>query len=386
MIRQSPPPLARLVSVTSLLALVAPAFASAQSSRDRVRIYYTAPSSCPTLADFEARVSSRVSAPWLAPAGEAARPLRVTVESSNGAWQASLQLEDQAGYVLLRSVTANNCEASVDAIALATALLLDSLSTPSNASSAAPGQAAPFQDAQAPAAAVPAQGAQVPNDAPPWASAPRQPQQQPWAAPAPSLYRATAHQDSAPVSKPPDRLRPELGASFGILTGLGSGVAYGATLFGGLATESTLSRLGFAAYQTGFAKTYVAGVRLQVRLFAVRAEHCPLELAIVNGLRVFACVGVQTGLLMTNGQAEAGVNVDAKPGKALWLMAGLTPKLGYYWKRVFAELAPELFVPVTQRQFRVTSAPGAAGAGSDLAYQTPILAFGGLSSLGLQFE
>jgi len=390
------PQLARLISVASLVALAVPAFAAAQSSRDKVRIRYTAPSNCPTQADFEARVSSRVSAPWLAPDGELARPLRITVESSQGAWQASLRLEDQGGQVLSRSVIANNCEASVEAIALVTALLLESSSTPSNASAAAPGEAVPAPGVQPLSAAVPSQGLQAPNNAAafyggavsqtPVVPASRQAQPQTRAAPALPLYRVTTDQVPAPPSNRPDRRLPELGSSFGVLTGLGSGVAYGATVFGGFSTASTLSRMGFVAYQTGFAATDVAGVHLRGRLLAVKLEHCPLVLPIVRGLRVFACVGVETGILLTNGRAEAGINVDAKAGHALWLMVGLTPKLSYHWKRVFAELEPELFAPVTRRKFEVTPAAGVPAGGSELAHQTPILAFGGLLSLGLQFE
>ncbi len=417
---RQPPQLARLVLVASLFTLTAPVVAASPPSRDRLHLSYAAPSSCPVQADFETRVSSRVIAPWLAPDGESSRLLRVTVESNNGTWQASLELEDQSGRVLSRSVTANSCEASVEAIALVTALLLESSFAPANARAVAPreataskgapapgdtvsSQGAPApgdtvssQGAPAPGDTVSSQGAPAPNDSVSSQGAPatmasastasRQYQAHPDAALLRPPNRSAAHPIPELPSNPHDNHRTELGGSVGILTGIGSDVAHSATLFGGFSTELTLSRLGLAVHQSDFAATDVDGVRLRVRLLAAKIEHCPWSISLARGLRGFACIGVETGILFTDGRAEPGIHVDARSDQALWFMAGLTPKLGYRWKRIFAELEPELFVPVTRREFAVSSDTRANPGGLELAHRTPVLAFGGFSSLGLLFE
>jgi hypothetical protein len=121
---------ARLLPIAAtILCLQAHAAAEEQARRQtevRARLEYRAPPECPDAAQFRTLVGSRLPEGWEAGSGALAGSFEVEVSAAQSGYVATLVLLDERGQRVSRTVGGDLCASVADAIALVTALAIQS--------------------------------------------------------------------------------------------------------------------------------------------------------------------------------------------------------------------------------------------------------------------
>lgn len=322
--------------------------------REKVRVSYEVPSTCPARAFYEARVQTRLSGAWLAPDGELARHLRVSAMTHGAMWYASLDFEDAEGRSVTRTVKGATCEEAVAAIALVTALAIE-----------APGSEIALSESHSPPS---------PNE------------------PSTSLKsRATfarspsgadeplATGDDVAVHRP---FSYEFGVSYLRTKGIGPGYANGAELFFGISPEPSVSlvRVGFSWFDSGNDTTDIPHVVARVRTVATRIQTCPFRLGLSRPFSLPLCAGAELGLLHVRGSGTAPELTKGRSAQVFWFVPSVSPRLRGEYGAFFLEAGPEFRLYLTQRQFSVRYADRLVQ-----AFETPLGHIGFVGAVGTHF-
>src|SRR4051794_29863719 len=117
---------AAFASLSSTVA-AQPTGVPAAGQEERVRVAYLAPAACPTEAEFQARVSSRVQRAQFAAQGELARAFDVTIRTEAGktSFLGRLEFVDTDGRRAARSLKGSQCDELASSLALITAPAID---------------------------------------------------------------------------------------------------------------------------------------------------------------------------------------------------------------------------------------------------------------------
>jgi hypothetical protein len=320
--------------------------------REKVRISYDVPSTCPVRAFYEARVQTRLQGDWLAPDGELARLLRVTAITHGAKWYASLDFEDAEGRAVTRTVKGATCEEAVAAIALVTALAIE-----------APGSEIALSESAPP-----------PSSSEPSPAHPREN--------LPSSSRVEAPLNQGHDVAVPRPFSYEIGASFLRTKGVGPGYANGVELFFGISTEPSVSlaRVGFSWFDSGVDTTEIPHVEARARTVALRFQSCPFRLDLGRPFSLPFCAGADLGLLHVRGSGSAPELTKGRSAQVFWFVPSLSPRLRGEYGAFFIEVGPEFRLYLTQRQFSVRYADRLVQ-----AFETPLGQIGFVGAVGTHF-
>ncbi|WP_437623943.1 hypothetical protein [Sorangium sp. So ce1151] len=274
----------RLFMVSTVLA--GGAVARAQTTAAPLRIEYRAEAGCPTEAEFRARVGARLRR-QLGEA-DAASAYVVTIDERDGRFTGRLGVRTADGAASDRDVAGATCDDVVAALAVVTALAIDSQAAEAAAAAAA---AAPAPSAPASAVA----GAEATG-----------------ATTVASASTASASARAAPAPPPPADSRPARppGPATDVATHLTLGAqllagemlgapSLGARLFAEpplAATDNGVGPLRFGAHIEASSDAPAAGGSASFLLAAVAADACPVSAAI-GALRLAPCARVEGGLV-----------------------------------------------------------------------------------------
>ncbi|WP_437308000.1 hypothetical protein [Sorangium sp. So ce388] len=291
----------RLFMVSTVLA--GGAVARAQTTAAPLRIEYRAEAGCPTEAEFRARVGARLRRQLgEADAGSA---YVVTIDERDGRFTGRLGVRTADGAASDRDVAGATCDDVVAALAVVTALAIDSQAAEAAAAAAAP-------SAPASAVAVEATGATTVASA--------------------SIASASAR--AAPAPPPPagsGRARPP-GPATDVATQLTLGAqllagemvgapSLGARLFAEpplAATDDGVGPLRFGAHVEASSDVPAAGGSASFLLAAVAADACPVGAAL-GALRLAPCARVEGGLVAASRRGAA----PARSATRGWLALAL---------------------------------------------------------------
>jgi hypothetical protein len=328
-------------------------------TNERVSVIYEVPSNCPSRTYFEGRVQSRVQRRWLATEGESARLLKVSAKYKEATWSASLDFSDVSGRVVTRTVKGATCEEAVAAIALVTALAIESQEVGSQERNGG---------VSSQSEGVIGQGASRSTE-------------------------NTSNVDFGtlgPVgSKESDDtnegLRPlsfEVGLSYLRTQGVGPGYANGLDVFFGLSPNpsTSLVRFGFTWLDSGTDTTDLPRVKARAQAVAGRVQSCPFRLELFQRVSMPLCGSIEVGLLNVSGVGSAPELTKSRSDQVFWLVPSLSPRLRWDVGAFFVEVGPEFRVFLTQRQFSVRY-----GDNLGQAFETPLGHVGLVGIAGLHF-
>jgi len=376
-----------------------------------VRIAYDAPANCPSRDAFLARVRSRVGTAWEAPPDGPARAVQVTVVRESAKSAARLAFVDENGRPVHRAVSGATCDEVVSAIALVTALAIESRLTGGSDASDGAGveAAAPAETATTPASGS-SPGAPRP-EASAGATSPSAPATTPSAstssastssastssaAPAASTAATPArsttaasspvppHSGIAPAGRPssPRRSRSvrfDVGAALALATGASPELAWGPRGFVGFGWERGPEiRLGIDALHTGTVTT--DGRPAHFSLIDGRVSGCPIAFLFSHVFHGLPCAGVEVGSLHAAGEKS---DLVTAPGTVTrpWVAPFLAARLEAIFGRVFVEAEADLKLPLYRRDFVFET----TGQPSLLVYTVPPAAFGASGGAGVRF-
>ncbi|WP_437757023.1 hypothetical protein [Sorangium sp. So ce1389] len=294
----------RLFMVSTVLA--GGAVARAQTTAAPLRIEYRAEAGCPTEAEFRAHVGARLRRQM--GEAEAASAYVVTIDERDGRFTGRLGVRAADGAASDRDVAGATCDDVVAALAVVTALAIDS-----QAADAAAGAAAPAPSAPASAAA----GADATG-----------------ATTVASTVTASAPARAAPAPPPPTgsgRARPP-GPATDVATHLTLGAqllagemigapSLGARLFAEpplAAMDNGVGPLRFGAHVEASSDVPAAGGSASFLLAAVAADACPVGAAL-GALRLAPCARVEGGLVAASRRGAA----PARSATRGWLALAL---------------------------------------------------------------
>ncbi|WP_438008174.1 hypothetical protein WME89_05340 [Sorangium sp. So ce321] len=273
---------ARLFMVSTVLA--GGAVARAQTTAAPLRIEYRAEAGCPTEAEFRARVGARLRRQLgEADAGSA---YVVTIDERDGRFTGRLGVRAADGAASDRDVAGATCDDVVAALAVVTALAIDSQAAEAAAAAAAPAPSAP---ASAAAGAEATGATTVASPSTPSASA--------RAAPAPP---PPADSGRARPPGPATDAATHLTLGAQLLAGEMIGApSLGARLFAEpplAAMDNGVGPLRFGAHVETSSDVPSAGGSASFLLAAVAADACPVGAAL-GALRLAPCARVEGGLV-----------------------------------------------------------------------------------------
>ncbi|HTN84090.1 MAG TPA: hypothetical protein VL242_10400 [Sorangium sp.] len=294
---------ARLFMVSTVLA--GGAVARAQTASAPLRIAYRAEAGCPTEAEFRARVGARLRRPL--GEADAASAYVVTIDERDGRFTGRLGVRAADGAASDRDVAGATCDDVVAALAVVTALAIDSQAADAAAAAAAAAPSAP-----ASAVAVEATGATTVASA--------------------SIASASAR--ATPAPPPPagsGRARPP-GPATDVATHLTLGAqllagemigapSLGARLFAEpplAARDDGVGPLRFGAHVEASSDVPAAGGSASFLLAAVAADACPVGAAL-GALRLAPCARVEGGLVAASRRGAA----PARSATRGWLALAL---------------------------------------------------------------
>lgn len=263
------------------LACLAAHTASAQPREVEVRLVYDAPEGCPSAADFQREVETRLERGRIAGSTELARTYRVSLAPSGEGARATLDFTDQDGSRASREVTGATCAEAASAMALIAALAIE---------------ARVSEDAQAPARAKPAP-AQPPEPA------------QPAPAPAPRPPPAPAAEQRAVLG---------FGAAFGVEQSFAPKLAPAVAAIAELRHDQHALRAELHYADTGPVR--IDSGSAELALYSLRLAACPVRLAPSSGLALVPCAGLEGGLVHAAGKQSERIRVP-KSTTEPWLAA-----------------------------------------------------------------
>jgi hypothetical protein len=307
---------------------------------DRIRILYEAPDDCPARAAMMQRVTQRVKIPWIADDTELARHIRVTIAPADSGFVARMEYVDSTLRQVVRVVNANDCDQAVSAIALVTALAIESQAVH-------PGS--PNPEAKAAASSVESAAQSTPRDDSRAAAARAKRRAHPTASPQPP----------AKPEEPPAWVQ-EAGIRLGAASGFSPGLAMGAAAFWGVGRRPLpMFRLTLSWYDNQVSTGDSNAPGAHFGLFAALPQFCwsqrPLDSV---QFALGGCAGVETGLYKVSGVSPKSTDEAASPTirlrshSLLWasVLFSFPVRLDYH--DMFFELAPELRVPLVTGEFQ----------------------------------
>lgn len=370
-----------------------------------VRIAYDAPADCPSRDVFLARVRSRVGTAWEAPPEGAARAVQVTVVRESGKSAGRLAFVDENGRPVHRAVSGATCDDVVSAIALVTALAIESRlaggSDASEGASAASAEASVEAPAPAETATPPASGpspildasanatspsALAPGTSPSTSSA------APAASPAATSSRSTTsashpvppHSEIANAGRPSSPHRPrsvrfDVGAALVLATGAAPALAWGPRGFVGFGWERGPEiRLGIDVLHTGTVTT--DGRPAHFSLLDGRVSGCPISLRFSHVFHGLPCAGVEVGALHAEGEKSDLVRATSTVTRP-WVAPFIAARLEVSFGPVFVEAEADLRFPLYRRDFVFET----TGRPALLVYAVPPAAVGASAGAGVRF-
>ena len=329
-----------------LLSLAAPASAddAPPPPAERVRITYSLGTDCPAPGEFERELDERLGSGWKASPDELARNVTITATAGAQSSIVAMEYQDSDGRKLSRTVSAGTCSEALAVMAVITAVAIDA-----QVRATAPSEPSPEASSDPP---------------------PRPPQ-----GPAPTPT-------AAPPVAPPAPAGPifvhEAGLRLGVARGFGNGAAFAIGAEWGMVSESGFAvRAGAEGRDTGSVPALDG--RARYRALTAHTDVCPLRLPLTSYLAVPLCAGVEGGVLWAEGVIAPPSVTFTRASYVGWFALLVTPRLRLTGSRVFAELVPELRVPLTRPVFAFTNP-------DRRVYGIPGLAVGATLTAGLRFR
>jgi hypothetical protein len=335
-------------------------------TRGEDRLDYRAPQECPDAAAFRALVGSRLPRGWGSAQNEGARRFDVQVSGQQDRYVATLELVDERGERVARTVNGELCESVVDGIALVTALAIQSRATEASGGQGSLGsdsEPAPTPSATGPAGSASSSAAIAP-------SAPRSQRN----TPAPRALPPVP--DASPAAGYPRRpLGLRLSARAALSTGIGPNAAPGAAL--AVVYEPRGARLGLALQGFRTTGAEAQGVPVQFELWTARFEGCPFVLAISDSTSVEPCPFAEFGAMTGQAFEDPPAVVRGERGTALWVSSGASGRLVGRLGALALELEVLFGIPLRRERFYV--------AGGDTLYRVPAYYGGAAAGIGVRF-
>jgi hypothetical protein len=275
-----------------------------EPAHEKLRLEYRAPQECPDGESFRALVRSRVLEDWEARPEELARRMDVAVSGSPSSYVATIEFVDSAGKRITRAVRGAFCPDVVEAIALVTALAIQSRGGPAPEGSAL--------------------GSSESASEPP----PPAPATEPTRAAAVAEVRAVPPKNPHADSKPNHRLpgvRLRASARAAIATAIGPRPAPGAGL--GVVLERRSARFGVAFQGFWSGRVEAGGVPAHFELLAARFEGCPFVPQLTRSVSIEPCAFAELGRLTGEANEDPPAVVRGFPGNALWLSTGAAARM-----------------------------------------------------------
>jgi hypothetical protein len=329
-----------------------------QETRGADRFDYRAPPECPDGAAFRALVGSRLPRGWESAQDEEAQRFDVQVSAFQDRYVATLELVDERGERVARTVAGELCASVVDGIALVTALAIHSRAT---GTSDAPPAAAPSATGPAtPASTAGATAALAPRD-------PRNTPQRRASSPGPDATPAAVSQ------RKPLGLR--LSGRAALSTGIGPNAAPGAAL--AIVYEPRSARLGLALQGFRTTGAEAEGVPVQFELWSARFEGCPFVLAISESTSVEPCPFAEFGAMTGQAFSDPPAVVRGERGTAPWVSSGASGRVVGRFGALAVELEVLFGIPLRRERFYV--------AGGDTLYRVPAYYGAAAAGVGVRF-
>lgn len=319
----------------SAVAIALVTLAAGASEPEPVVIAYDPPEGCPDREALLREIGARTAHLRPAAPGQLARRYRVVITArGKDGWEGRLELVDEEGRGVERTVAAATCDEAMSALALVAALAIEArlgerAEAPSASAARPPGPAAPL--------------------APPGAGAPP-----------PEATGARAARPTASAQPPAGALAP--GARLGVV-GIGATGAAPDPAFGpGLAVElrgdegAALGRLiPFALFGP---RHEVSGGAARFSLYAARGEACLGGATLGSRLRARPCAFVEGGALEARGLRTSALTRPASTTLP-WIALGPSARLDLRLEdRVSLDLALGLLVPVRREAFVLRNVGG----------------------------
>ena len=333
-----------------------------EETRGADRLDYHAPPECPDAAAFRSLVGGRLPRGWESALHERARRFDVHVSGFQDRYVATLELVDERGERVARTVDGELCASVVDGIALVTALAIQSRATGTSERE----RGSIESDAQ-PALAPSATGSANPAStrAATAPSAPRNPRTTPQRVPSPGPDASPA----AVYSRKPLGLRVSGRAA--LSTGIGPNGAPGAAL--AVVYEPRGARLGLALQGFRTTRAEAQGVPVQFELWSARLEGCPFVLAISDSTSVEPCPFAEFGAMTGQAFEDPPAVVRGERGTAPWVSSGASGRVVGRFGALAVELEVLVGIPLRRERFYVAE--------GDTLYRVP--AYYGATSAGV---
>lgn len=318
---------AAFASLSSTVA-AQPTGVPAAGQEERVRVAYLAPAACPTEAEFQARVSSRVQRAQFAVQGELARAFDVTIRTEAGktSFLGRLEFVDTDGRRAARSLKGSQCDELASSLALITALAIDD------------------RIAEAPPDAVSIE--------------PSPPRPEP-SAPTP---KANSESSASPrLPEPPDRalrgprrLRWELGVNAGVLSWITSSVAPEVGVYAELRSHSPSWSVRLSAFDARRSKSNPDLGSADFTADWARLEACPMTFGLSEHFSFSPCAALDLGRLRGTARTSNQESKDIVWGAG----AGVLRLSWVYRERLVLGWDAELGVPFRHQNYKFENRTG----------------------------
>jgi hypothetical protein len=349
---------------SGVLFAAEPQSAAPAAEPDRVRISFSPLSGCPDKASFVAQIASRVTIPWLADETELARQIRVTLEPSPAGFSARMEYVDESGRTVTRSLEAPDCAQATAAIALVTAMAIES-----QAAQPVPLHArSPAEPVPTPAGQEPARGATGLDDT----------KQVQALTPATSIAVANSRDKGASAPKA-DGPRHEAGVLAGYAQGVGPDFAFGGAVSWGFGKEPFSSLRAIARwYETRHELDGAGAITAHFRVIAAGPQVCGGRV-LVGALTQAVCLGIEFGQYFAEGIASDEAVYVPETHYLFWTAAELSLPFRVAGKAVFVELHPSARFPLVSGTFEFQTP-------DEFVYEIPRVAFGLNLAVGVTFR
>jgi hypothetical protein len=327
-------------TVCAVLAFAPPALADAPV--EPVRLAYAAPGGCPSAAEVERALASKLGEAALARPDQLARRLDIVIEPIESGFRAELQLVDRGGNRVSRHVSSPTCAQAAQAI-----VLVAVLAARAQLQSEAPDEPAPRSRPEPAAEPEPAEPARAPFA-------------------------------SSPPPSATDGGATELLLSIGAATGVGPGVAPGV----GLAGRWRLGRVGpsfglFAAVHDSFPRETVAA-EARFRRLSGGILACPFEPRLSGALALSPCAGLELGAHSGRAYADGERVVRGRSESLFFAQALVSLRLRWELDPVVLELGPELGLQLAENVFALRP--------DESVYGVPAVTGAARLAIGLNFQ
>ena len=299
---------------------------------DRIRIAYEAPANCPRRPEFVQQVTQRVKLAWVADETEAARQIHVVLTALEPGYSARLEYADNALHRVVRTVNTSDCEQAVSAIALVTALAIDSQTVFAGPTNWEASDQPPINVAKS-------------TLSPPVTE--------------PGIRNRTATVQPIDRSESPPIVQ-EAGIRLGLAAGFAPGVAMGAGALWGIGRRPLPRfRIALNWYDKQITAADSTSPGAHFGLLAASANVCESQQP-TAAVRVVAaaCAGVESGLYAVKGVAPTSPDgttsssIVVHQHKMLWVSMLAIAPIRVDYRDSFFEFTPEFRVPLVSGKFQ----------------------------------